>query len=449
MSHRKKAISSLGDIAEHLVTYAQAKGADESQVSIADSLEFSLDVRLGKIENLVEAGITSLALKIIKDKKTAWATSSDLSPETLKNLVVKAIDRAQVTNPDPFAGLPDLSPFSIKPSSLKLYDPEIPRLETKTKIAVAKEAEKIAMADKRITNSHGASLETREIKHVLANSHGFLHQYSETFCSLSLGLQAGDPDNKVEDFWFSAQRFWKDLESPAEIAKKAVERTVRQLNPRKIKTQKVPVIFEPMMTSWLLGFLFACISGVSIYQKASFLVGKLHQKIANKKVNIYDHGLLPGKLGSRPFDSEGVPCQKTAVIEKGVLKNYLCNSYAARKLKLMSTGNAEGTGVSPNNFYLVPDDNSPQNIINSLEKGLILIRTIGHGLNPLTGEISKGAFGLWVEKGEVKFPVSEITISGQLGEILNNIEIIGNDPDWRSLLAGPTIKIKELMVAGE
>ncbi|MFQ5721008.1 MAG: TldD/PmbA family protein [Candidatus Aminicenantales bacterium] len=447
--NNKKQPSSLIDTAEYLVNYAQSKGADESQVSIAEGLEFSVDVRLGKIENLVEAGLTSLAIKVIKDKKTAWATSSDLSLETLKQLVVNAIARAQLANPDPFAGLPDPSPLSIEASSLKLYDPEIPRLETKTKISAAKQAEKIALTDKRITNSHGANLETREIKNVLANSFGFLRQYDETFCSLSLGLQAGETGAIVEDFWFSAQRFWKDMESPAEIAKKAVERTVRQLNPRKIKTQKVPVIFEPMMTSWLLGFLFACISGVSIYQKASFLVGKLHQKIAAKKVNVYNDGLLPGKLGSRPFDSEGIPSQKTAVIEKGILKNYLCNSYAARKLKLKSTGNAEGTGVSPNNFYLAPGDNLPQNIISSLEKGLILIRTIGHGLNPLTGEISKGAYGLWVEKGEVKFPVSEITISGQLGEILNNIEIIGNDLDWRSPLAGPTIKIKELMIAGE
>jgi len=446
---RKKQTLSLIDTAEYLVNYAQSKGADETQISITDSLEFSVDIRLGKIENLVEAGNTYLTAKIIKDKKTALASSSDLSLETLKYLVNNAIQRALLGNPDQFSGLPALYPVTVDIVSLKLYDPEIPALDTKTKIAVAEQTEKIALTDKRITNSHGASLETKEIKNVLANSQGFLYQYDETFCSLSLGLQAGETDTKVEDYWFSAQRFWKDLEPAQEIAKKTVERTIRQLNPRKIKTQKAPVVFEPLMTSWLLGFLFACVSGVSIYQKASFLVGKLQEKIADKKVNIYDDGLLPGKLGSRPFDSEGVPCQKTTVIEKGVLKNYLCNSYAARKLKLKSTANAEGTGVTPNNFYLAPGSTSPQKIINSLEKGLILIRTIGHGLNPLTGEISRGAFGLWVEKGEVKFPVSEITISGQLGEILNNIEVIGSDPDWRSPLSGPTIKIKELMIGGE
>jgi PmbA protein len=154
-------------------------------------------------------------------------------------------------------------------------------------------------------------------------------------------------------------------------------------------------------------------------------------------------------LGTKPFDAEGVPCQKTRVIRRGILKNYLCNTYAARKLKLKSTGNSSGTGVSPNNFYLEPGSNSPEDIISSLDKGLILTRTLGHGLNPVTGDISRGAFGLWVENGEIAYPVSEITISGNLGEILNSIELIGNDLDFLSPISGPTIKVGELTVAGQ
>ncbi|MCK4758564.1 MAG: TldD/PmbA family protein, partial [Candidatus Aminicenantes bacterium] len=291
--------------------------------------------------------------------------------------------------------------------------------------------------------------ETKEIKTVFANSNGFLQEYDQTVCGLSLGLQAGDTDNRVEDYWFSIKRHYKELESPEVVAKKAVERTIRQINPKKIKTQKVPVIFEPMMTTWLMEFLFACVSGVSIYQKTSFLVDKLGEKIGNNSVNVIDDGLLPGMLGSRPFDAEGVPCKKTPVIEDGILKNYLCNTYAARKLKLKSTGNSAGTGVNPNNFYLKAGDIPPDRIISSLDRGLILIRTIGHGLNPVTGDISRGAFGLWVEKGEIAYPVSEITISGNLGEILNNIEVIGNDLDFQSSISGPTIRIQELTVAGE
>ncbi len=439
----------LFKLAEDLVNFGKNQGADEIEVSILDGYEFSVDVRFGKIENLVEAGSKALGMRVIKDKKTAFSSSSDLSRNTLEHLVKNAIKRAALASPDEFSGLPSPSSRHTDILSLTLFDATIPKLSSKKKIALAIETERIALDDKRITNSHGASLETKEIKTVFANSNGFLQEYDQTVCGLSLGLQAGDTDNRVEDYWFSIKRHYKELESPEVVAKKAVERTIRQINPKKIKTQKVPVIFEPMMTTWLMEFLFACVSGVSIYQKTSFLVDKLGEKIGNNSVNVIDDGLLPGMLGSRPFDAEGVPCKKTPVIEDGILKNYLCNTYAARKLKLKSTGNSAGTGVNPNNFYLKAGDIPPDRIISSLDRGLILIRTIGHGLNPVTGDISRGAFGLWVEKGEIAYPVSEITISGNLGEILNNIEVIGNDLDFQSSISGPTIRIQELTVAGE
>lgn len=448
MTERKNHVN-LAGLAEDLVNFGKKKGADEIEVTILDGYGFSVDVRFGKIENLVEAGSRALGMRVIRDKKTAFASSSDLSRETLERLVKNAIKRAGLANPDEFSGLPSLSPQQIDVSLLNLFDPDIPNLNSEKKIALAAEAEKIALEDKRITNSHGSSFETKEIKTVLANSNGFLQEYDQSVCGLSLGLQAGDTDNRVEDYWFSMKRRYAELESPEEVAKKAVNRTVRQLNPRKIKTQKVPIIFEPMMTSWLMGFLFACVSGISIYQKTSFLVDMLGERVGNRSVNVIDDGLLPGMLGSRPFDAEGVPCTTTPVIVNGILKNYLCNTYAARKLNLKSTGNSTGVGVNPNNFYLESGEASPDKIISSLEKGLILIRTLGHGLNPVTGDISRGAFGLWVEKGEIVFPVSEITISGNLGEILNKIEMIGNDLDFQSPISGPTIKIQELTVAGE
>ena len=447
MTEKKNQIN-LTTLAEDLVNFGKMNGADEIEVTILDGYEFSVDVRFGKIENLVEAGSRALGMRVIKDKKTAFVSSSDLSRETLEHLVNNAIKRAALANPDEFSGLPSLSPKKEDVSPLRLFDPDIPNLNSEKKIALATEAEKIALEDKRITNSHGASFETKEIKTVLVNSNGFLQEYDQSVCGLSLGLQAGDTDNKVEDYWFSMKRHYKELEPPEEVARKAVKRTIRQLKPRKIKTQKVPVIFEPMMTSWLMGFLFACVSGISIYQKTSFLVDKLGERIGNTPLNVTDDGLLPGMLGSRPFDAEGVPCTKTPVIVNGILKNYLCNTYAARKLNLKSTGNSTGVGVNPNNFYLEAGEVSPDKIISSLEKGLILIRTLGHGLNPVTGDISRGAFGLWVEKGEIAYPVSEITISGNLGEILNQIEMIGNDLDFQSPISGPTIKIQELTVAG-
>ena len=439
----------LRGLAERLVQFGRSCGADEIEVGIGDGEEFSLDVRMGDIENLIQAGSRSMGLRVIKDGKTAFASSSDLAPETLERLIRNAVKRAELSSHDPFAGLPELPDRRIDPASLDLYDPEVSELNDIIKIDLALETERVALADRRITNSYGASFGTHEIRSVLASSNGFSGEFRKTFCSLSLGLQAGETDDLVEDFWFSSETHFRDLETPEQVGRTAVERTVRQLHPRKIKTQRVPVIFEPLMTSSLLGFLFGCIAGTSIYQKASFLVDKLGQPIANDRITVIDDGLMPGKLGTSPFDAEGVPAQRTAVIEKGVLKTYLCNTYAARKLDLRTTGNSDGGGVSPNNFYLEPGPSSPEEIIRSCAKGLLLIRTLGHGLNPVTGDISRGAFGLWIEKGEIAYPVSEITISGNLGELLKNVEMVGNDLEFRGSICGPTIKVAEMTVAGE
>jgi PmbA protein len=438
----------LRGLAEKLVAFGRKNGADEMEVTIGEGFEFSVDVRMKEIESLTEAGSKALSLKVIKDKKTAVASSEDFSPETLQKLIVNAITRAEMANPDEFAGLPEKQELKTDILSLNLYDSEVPKLSPDKKIKLALETEKIALADKRITNSHGAFFGSAEVKTTLVNSKGFSGEYKRTNCQLGVFIQAGETDAKVESGWWSSKRHFKELELPEEIAKKAVERTVRQLSARKIETQNVPVILEPAMTGDILGFLFQCVAGTSIYRKASFLVDKLGEKIAGEAITVVDDGLMPGKLGTKPFDSEGVPTQVTPVIEKGVLKNYLCNTYAARKLKLTSTGNCAGSGVSPNNFYLEPGAHTPEEIIKSVDKGLLLTRTIGHGLNPVTGDISRGAFGLWIEDGEIAYPVSEITVSGNLGKILNEIEMIGNDLDFRRSIVGPTIKVAEITVGG-
>jgi PmbA protein len=439
----------LRDLAEALVRQARKAGADEAEIAISDGREFGVDVRLGEIENLVEAGARHLSFRVIKDMKTAYASTSDLSEETVKRLIKNAVRRAELASRDEFASLPPPTGREDEAPGLRLHDPELAEVDARKKISLALETERIALEDKRITNSHGASFVSNEGTTILANSLGFLGAYEQTFCSLSVGLQAGETDQKAEDYWYSASRFFKELESPEAVGRRAVERTVRQLNPRKIKTQTVPVIFEPDMTAWLVGFLFACVSGVAVYQRASFLADRLGDRIGNKRITIIDDGLMPGKLGSRPFDGEAVASQKTVVVEGGVLRRFLCNAYAARKLKLETTGNGDGTGVSPNNFYFVPGAMTPEEIIASTDKGLILTRTIGHGLNTVTGDISRGAFGLWVEGGRVVYPVAEVTIAGNLEGILNGVEAVGNDLDFRTPVCGPTLKIVELTVAGE
>jgi PmbA protein len=441
-------VKELRALAERLVGYARKCGADEVEASVVDGREFDVDIRRGRIENLVEAGSRVCGLKAIRDRRTAYASSSDLTPGTLRRLVRNAVRRAELASPDACAGLAPLARKTIDPAVLGLFDPAIAELDAKTKIRLARETERIALADKRITNSYGSNFGTNVARSVLVNSNGFAGEYEQSYCELSVGLQAGGTNDKVEDSWFSAKRHFKDLATPEEVAKKAVARTVRQLHPRKVRTQNVPVIFEPTQTGWLMGFLFGCVSGTAVYQKATFLVGKLGQRVGNGLITVVDDGLLPGELGTRPFDSDGIPSQRTVVVEAGVLRSYLCNTYAARKLKLKSTGNADGGGVSPNNFYLVPGTATPADIIAGTKKGLILIRTLGHGLNPVSGDISRGAFGLWVEDGEIAYPVSEVTISGNLGTLLNGIEAVANDLEFLSPVTGPTIKVAEMTVAG-
>ena len=439
----------MRELAERLVGWGRADGADEIEVSVVEGREFSVEVRRGRIESLVEADSRVLGLRVTKDKRTAVASSSDLGPGTLRRLVRNAVRRAELAEPDPFAGLAPLTPSTVDPDSLKLYDPEVPTLDPQKMIGLALETERIALADKRITNSYGAGFSSDDARVFLANSNGFSNGYSGTYCGLGVGLQAGATNARVEDSWSSSKRFFRDLASPEAVAKKAVERTVRQLRPRKIKTKNVPVVFEPTMTSWVLGFLFSCVAGTSVYQKASFLAEKLGARIGNPLVSVLDDGLLPGELGSRPFDSDGIPCRRTSVIDKGVLRAFLCNVYAARKLGLETTGNADGGGVGPHNFFLAPGGSRPEEIVASVREGLLLTRTLGHGLNPVTGDISRGAFGLWIEDGEIVHPVSEITISGNLGRLLEGVEMVGNDLEFLGPVAGPTIKVAEMTVAGE
>lgn len=439
----------MRDLAERLVAWGKADGADEIEVSVVEGREFSVDVRRGRIENLVEAGSRVLGLRVIKDKRTASASSSDLEPSTLRRLVRNAVRRAELAEPDEHAGLAPLSKASVDAAALRLRDPEVPALDPKTMIGLAKETERIALADRRITNSYGAGFSRDDASIHLANSNGFSGGYAGTFCGLGVGLQAGGTNDRVEDSWSTSKRFFRDLETPEAVAQKAVARTVRQLKPRKVRTRNVPVVFEPAMTSWVLGFLFSCVAGTSVYRKASYLAGKLGERIGSPLVDVVDDALLPAGLGSRPFDSDGVPCRRTVVVDKGVLRSYLCNTYAARRLGLESTGNADGAGVAPHNFTLAPGASSPEDIVRSVKEGLLLTRTLGHGLNAVTGDISRGAFGLWIEGGTVAYPVSEVTISGSLASLLEGLEMVGNDPEFPSPVAGPTIKVAELTVAGD
>ena len=441
----KKEHRMLLDLAEELVSHGRKKGADQVEVLVDEGSEFSVDVREGKIEKLEEAGERDLSLKIIVDQKVATASSSDLNKETLNRLVENAIARARVSSPDPFSGLPDKEEIQVNVRDLRIFDPEIVELPPEKKIEAAKQTEAICLAAKGVNKSQGASFGSFSGAFALANSNGFSGAYDRTSCSCGVSLQSGEGDNLFDEGWYDYSRNLNALMTPEAIAEKAIHRVTRLIGARKVDTQNVPVVLEPSMTSSFLRFLYNCVHGNNIYMKRSFLADKLHETVGNDLVTIIDNGLLPGGPSTKPFDDEGVPVRETVVFEKGVLKNYLLDTYSARKLNMKSTGNSSGA----NNFYLTVGKHSPDEIIRSVDKGLLLTDTIGQGEVETTGDISKGAFGMWIENGELAYPVAEITISGNMGQILKQIEIVGSDLEFKRSIAGPTIKITEMTVGGK
>ncbi|MFP4527237.1 MAG: TldD/PmbA family protein [Candidatus Kapaibacterium sp.] len=434
----------LMKIAEDLVKYSQKKGAGEVQVTIGNSKKFNVDVRNQEIERLEEASSTGLSLKVIIDGKVATATSSDLSEDALHKIADNAIKRAQYTSKDPYAALPEFSPLDVNVGSLKLYDPAVNEITPEKKIATAMKLEKICLADPRVKNSSGSSFSTNDYSSYLANSKGFANSYAQTGCSASVFIQAGEDGNMFEDGWWDSAHHYADLGNTEHISAKAIQRVTQLLGAKKIKTQKAPIIFDPNMTSALMSYLTQCVSGHNIYMEQSFLAGKIGSAIAAANVNVIDDGLIPKGPGTRPFDSEGVPTGKMYVIRSGKLENYLLDTYSARKLDMKSNGHDGG----PTNFFLENGSSTPEEIYRSVDRGLLLTKTIGQGTNSTTGDFSKGAFGVWIENGEPVHPVAEVTISGNLGDMLSNIVMIGNDNDFRRSVSGPTIRIDGMTISG-
>ncbi len=255
------------------------------------------------------------------------------------------------------------------------------------------------------------------------------------------------------DYWYTIARNYKGLEDPETVGRKAAERALRRLGAVKVETQRVPVIFEPRLARSLLGHIFEAVEGRAIYRKASFLAGKLGEKIADERITLIDDGTMPGLFGTSPFDDEGVPTRRTLVIERGVLKNYLLNSYSARKLGMKTTGNASrgitgNAGIGHGNFYIEPGERSPEEIIRGVKNGFFVTELIGGGANTVTGDYSRGAAGMWIRDGELAFPVSEVTIASTMQEMLNGIAEIGSDLEFRGSVSAPTIMLGEMTVAG-
>jgi PmbA protein len=338
--------------------------------------------------------------------------------------------------------------------NLDLYDESLHGWKMEEKIHLAVQAESAALEyDARITNSEGASLSHADRRVVYANTHGVVGSYPVGSVSFSVSPIATAGGSMQRDYWYSAKRKVKELASPEAVGRTAAQRALRRLGGRKVSTCEVPVIFDSETAAELIGSISACVSGYAVFKGASFLAGKLGRSVAASSVTILDDGMIPSALGSRPFDGEGLATRKTTVIRKGVLESYLLDSYSARKLGLRSTGNAvrsigDVPSVSHTNFTLMPGTHRPEEIIRSVKRGLYVVEMIGFGVNHVTGDYSRGVVGLWIENGELTYPVEEITIAGNLKEILMNIEMIGNDLELRGTVASPTLKLSRMTVAG-
>ncbi len=445
----------LLELAQDVVKRAQAAGATDAECTIAEGEEFSANVRMREVENLKEAGSRGAGLRILIGRKTGASYTSDLSEDGIQHMVKSAIELADITTEDPHADLPGVEELGSIPGELGLYSPDVEGLETALKISTAKRAEEAALsADPRISNSEGASFDTHLGRHIFANSRGFAGEYRSSYCSLSTVPVARDGESMERDYWYTMARGFAGLESPELVGRTAAARALRRLNAVKVDTQKVPVVFEPRTARSLLDNIFEAVHGMSIYRHESFLAGKLGEKVAVDGLTVVDDATLPGLFGTSPFDDEGVPSRRTVVIEGGVLKSYLMNTYAARKLGMKTTGNASrgltgNAGIGHGNFFIEKGVQTPEQILAGIPNGFYVTELMGFGVNVVTGDYSRGAAGMWIRNGELAFAVSEVTIAGNLKDMLLGLEAIGSDLEFRGSVAAPTLKIGEMTVGGK
>lgn len=444
------------NLASELVAALKKQGADAADVYIVSSNGFNTTVRLGQIEKLQQSTSKGLGLRVFKNGATAITFTTDFQGKTVQELVKETLEIVKVSNADKFNGLAPKEFLGEYSGKLMMFDESLAKLSPEKKIAMVKEMEDAGRAfDKRITNSNGAGWSNSIGQVTLANSDGFVGQYQTTNASMSVSLLAEENGVKQRDGWYSFNRFFNKIDSPKSIGEEAARRTIRRLGGKKVKSQAVPVVLDPDVASDFVGMIFGAASGGSIYRRSSYLVDKVGQEIVAPTITIVDDATIADGLASRPFDAEGVKSSSVTVIENGVLKTYVCDSYSARRLDAKVTGNAgrsyqAAPGVTATNLFLKNGKETPKDIIKSVKNGLYLTEMFGSGVNSVTGDFSQGASGYWIENGEITFPVQEITIAGNVLKVLKNVQAIGNDLSFKlGSTASPTLLISEMTVGGE
>lgn len=448
-------MTSYEQLAKKLVARAKKQGAKQAEAFVQVGREASCRVRDGEIEHLSQATSKGVGLRVFVKNRLGFSWTSDFEPSSLNAFVDRAVQLAEAAAPNPLNGLPDETDLGDFPEVGPLYDAEVASLAPDWKITAALELEKVARAfDPRVKTIETVEAGESVGEVFLASSAGVTGYSQGTSVYLYAAVVAEAEGQLQNSWWYDARRFLKDLESPEHVAREAARRAVRMLGAKKVKSQKVPVVFDPMMAATFIGGIAGAVNGDSVYKKASFLASKLGQSIAPPTVTIVDDGLMPKGLATSPFDGEGVPTRRSAIVEQGVLKTFLYDAFTARKAKTHSTGNASRgyrslPSIGTHNLYLEPGSRTPEELIKEVPHGFYVTSMLGHGTNLVTGDYSRGATGLWIENGELTRPVQEVTVAGNLLDMLSRLDGIGSDLTFRGSVGAPTIRFNELTVSGE
>ena len=442
-------------LAKNVMQRALKRGAKQAEVFLQVGRSADVRVRDGEIEDLTQATSKGLGVRVFVKNRLGFVWTSDFNASGLDTLIDRAIALAEMSAANPHNGLPDKDLFKQYPDVGELFDEKVANLPPDWKIKSAIEMEKVIKAhDARITamDSVGAGESVSEV--YLATSAGMSGGYQGTSVYLYASPVASENGQLQTSYWYDAKRFFEDLDSPENVAKKAAQRAVRLLGARKVKSQKVPIVLDPTMAAGFVSRIAGAANGDAVFKKASFLASKLGQKIAPDHVTIVDDGLRKRGLATSPFDGEGVPTRRTSLVENGVLKAFLYDAFTARKAKTKSTGNASRgyrslPAIGVNNLVLEPGKKSPEEIIKEIPNGFYVTAMLGHGANTVTGEYSRGANGLWIENGELTRPVQEVTVAGNLNDMLMQLDAIGSDLTFHGSTGASTIRFKELTVSGE
>lgn len=435
----------LTSIIEHALEEARARGASSAEAAVSQNTGLSVGVRLGEVETLEHQRDRSMGITVYFGRRKGSASTADFSGPAVSATVAKACSIARFTAEDQYAGLADADLMATAQPDLDLDHPW--DLSAERAIEIAKSCEAAALAlDPRINNSEGASVSTHRGLHVYGNTHGFVGGYPTTSHTVSCVVLAGSGDEMQRDYWYSTSRDWRELEAAEAVGRHSARRTLARLGPRKLTTRRAPVLFVPEMARGLIGHFAAAIRGSSQYRQSSFLLHAAGQQVFPAWFSIGERPHIPKAMGSAPFDEEGVATRERELVSGGVLTGYILSSYSARRLGLKTTGNAGG----PHNLVVAPSVSGGLDaLLGRMGEGLLVTELMGQGVNAVTGDYSRGAAGFWVQGGAVQYPVAEITIAGNLRDMLKSIVAVGDDVDARGGVRVGSMLLEAMTIAGE